>query len=583
MNYVNQHALVLGLGESGLAVARWLIYCGARLRVADTRGIQAVEKNLSLLRLISTDSEFIGHNVFSVTLLDDIDFIIVSPGLKPKHDLAVFTTAVIQRRIPIWSEIELFAQALVVLRKERAYIPKILAITGTNGKTTVASLTNMLCQQAGLRSVVAGNISPAILEVLRQELMKDNKQNKFINKQHKIIVLPKEIIKYRQLTLNFLIAVYKSNTFLNKTVKILDVMENFHKNHITFFPSKFTLPVIKFTKNYISTLPEVWILELSSFQLHSTKSLQADAATVLNITQDHLDWHDNMGEYIADKAKIFGKNTIRVLNRNDMLVMKMATSTVPVITFGIDEPDTVDNFGLINVNNKLWLSHGISIKNTKNFQLNKNLSTHSQELIEFLFLINRLIPVDALQIRGVHNAMNALAALALCQAIGLSLITLLQGLCDYTGQPHRIELVANIQGVDYYDDSKSTNVDATVAALNSFGCFNKLNRLLLIIGGEGKGQDFTSLIAPLKKYSRVVLLIGHNVTRIRDTLISAKIKFIDCFTLEKAVWISNKLAKTGDIVLLSPACGSLDMFHNYIHRAQVFITAVRKLALLSQK
>lgn len=597
INYINQRALVLGLGESGLAAAQWLIYCGARVRVADTRGFEATRKNLSILRLTSTDTEFIGHHVFSITLLDDIDFIVVSPGLKPDRDFSALTTTIIQQGIPVLSEIELFAQALIILRKERAYIPKVLAITGTNGKTTVASLTNTLCQHAGFKSVVAGNISPAVLEVLRQELIQDDKRNKLIDKQYKAIVIPEEIIKYKeilfmslvlekdkQLILNCLTAICESGLFFNTAIEILNFIQNLCKNNTAFFLSKFILSMIKSVSIYVGILPEIWVLELSSFQLHATESLQADAATVLNITEDHLDWHNNMSAYISDKAKIFGKNTIRILNRNDVSVMQMNKSTVPVITFGLDEPNIVDSFGLSNVNNKLWLSNGILIKIKKKLKKYKYYKNNQQKLTRFLFSINRLVPIDMLKIYGLHNAMNALAALALCHAIHLPLVTLLPSLCNYVGQSHRIELVANIRGVKYYNDSKATNISATLAALNSLGCNNhKLHRdLLLIIGGDGKGQDFTSLIMPLKKYCRVVLLIGHNMTRIhiRNAFMLSGIKLIDCFTLENAVWIASKFAKVGDIVLLSPACGSLDMFRNYIQRAEVFVTTVHKLTLL---
>ena len=237
MNYKGKHALVLGLGESGLAMAQWLVHCGATVRVADTRD---VPERLGHLREQVPAADFIG-GTFAPSLLDGMDFVAVSPGLMPEGELAEILPAASERQIPVWSEIELFAQALAALHEERAYAPKVIAITGTNGKTTVTSLTGLLCRRAGLSVQVAGNISPAALDVLREAIA-------------------------------------------------------------------------------LEALPQAWVLELSSFQLHSTYSLQADAATVLNVTQDHLDWHGSMEAYAADKARIFGAKTIRVLNRDDARV-----------------------------------------------------------------------------------------------------------------------------------------------------------------------------------------------------------------------------------------------------------------------
>jgi len=184
-----------------------------------------------------------------------------------------------------------------------------------------------------------------------------------------------------------------------------------------------------------------------------------------------------------------------------------------------------------------------------------------------------------LRIRGLHNALNALAALALCRAIDLPLAPLLHGLREYTGEPHRVELITTIQDVEYYDDSKGTNVGATVAALNGLGHGGKPNRLLLIAGGDGKGQDFSPLAEPLSKYGRAVFLIGRDAPAIRAAVADTGIDLIDCTTLEEAVEKAGQMAQPGEAVLLSPACASLDMFRNYAHRAQVFVDAVRELAL----
>ena len=189
------------------------------------------------------------------------------------------------------------------------------------------------------------------------------------------------------------------------------------------------------------------------------------------------------------------------------------------------------------------------------------------------------MPVDALKIRGLHNAANGLAALALCRAADLPLANLLHGLRDYTGEPHRVELVTTIREVEYYDDSKGTNVGATVAALNGLGHGGKPNRLLLIAGGDGKGQDFSPLAEPLSKYGRAVFLIGRDAGVIRSAVADSGVELIDCATLEEAVEKAADMAQGGDAVLLSPACASLDMFRNYAHRAEVFVDAVREVAL----
>ncbi len=503
MNYTDKNVLVLGLGESGLAMALWLAYCGARIRVVDTRGAQVVNERLHQLRTAVPEAEFIDVAELTSDLLIDMDFVAVSPGLVPDKDLSLVVPAAEKLGIPLWSEIELFAQALAALRERQGYTPKILAITGTNGKTTVTRLTGMLCQRAGLDVRVAGNISPSVLDVLRALLMQE-----------------------------------------------------------------------------IENLPQAWILELSSFQLHMTYTLAPDAAAVLNLTQDHLDWHGSMEAYAVDKARIFGEHTIRILNRDDALVMKLAAtdSDSMISTFGMEVPDQVDNFGLVNDNGMLWLAYAIAQDDEEKPEGRRRKKNQEEHAVASV-MIQRLMPVDALKIRGVHNAMNALAALALCRSIGLSLASLLHGLRDYPGEPHRVELVATIRDVEYYDDSKGTNVGATVAALNGLGHGGKPNRLLLIAGGDGKGQDFSPLLEPVSKYSRAVFLIGRDTPAIRAVLEATGIVLIDCLTLEEAVQKAGQMAQPGDAVLLSPACASFDMFDNYAHRARVFVEAVREFAL----
>ncbi|MGZ5819578.1 MAG: UDP-N-acetylmuramoyl-L-alanine--D-glutamate ligase, partial [Burkholderiaceae bacterium] len=292
---------------------------------------------------------------------------------------------------------------------------------------------------------------------------------------------------------------------------------------------------------------------------------------------DHLDWHGDMQAYAADKARIFGATAIRVLNRDDEIVMKMASPLAPVITFGSDEPEHANCLGLVSENGMQWLSVAVPDEegDTRKTRRKKDSA------VELPTSINRLMPADALKIRGQHNAVNALAALALGRAIGLPFARLLHGLREYKGEPHRVELVATIGGVEYYDDSKGTNVGATVAALNGLGAQHggSGKPLILIAGGDGKGQDFAPLAEPVGKYVRAVLLIGKDAAAIRAAVADPEVDVSDCATLEEAVQAAAKLAQPSDIVLLSPACASLDMFKNYAHRAEVFVGAVHEIAL----
>ncbi len=497
MDFSGKHVLILGLGESGLAMAQWLLRCGAKLRVADTR---SAPDRLVALQQLSSEIEFLSGD-FQQNLLDGIDVIAVSPGLSPLHELAVIVPEAQLREIPVWGEVELFALALAELKQSQHYQPKVIAITGTNGKTTVTSLTGLLCERAGLTVKVAGNISPAMLDVLRETLD-------------------------------------------------------------------------------ANALPQVWVLELSSFQLHTSFSLQADVATVLNITQDHLDWHGDLAAYCKDKARIFGTDTIQLLNRDDALVMAMLNAgsalQATAITFGVSAPERDGDFGLLDEHGMTWLALAIADEDDQIPGRRKK-----KDYVAPPVVVNRLMPADALKIRGQHNAANALAALALCRAIDLPLAPLLHGLRDYTGESHRVELVTTIAGVDYIDDSKGTNVGATVAALKGLGreVAGSGKKIILIAGGEGKGQDFSPLADPVERYTKAVLMIGKAAQEIRTAIQLVGAELYDFATLEEAVQAAANMALEGDIVLLSPACASMDMFRNYAHRAQVFIDAVREIGM----
>lgn len=308
------------------------------------------------------------------------------------------------------------------------------------------------------------------------------------------------------------------------------------------------LPVLEALDNRetLDREPDVWVLELSSFQLETTSSLLPDAATVLNISQDHMDRYANLDDYAAAKARIFAGNGVQVLNRDDAMVMAMALPNRNRISFGID-PQAAENavppgFGLTRRKDRLWLAEGEEA----------------------------LLPVDKLPIAGLHNAANALAALALCRAIGLTYDGLVPALKTFEGLPHRVQRVGELAGRTFYDDSKGTNVGATAAALTGFTV-----PVVLIAGGDGKGQDFSPLRDAVVN-TRAVVLIGRD-----GPLLAAAIgdacPVHRAETMEQAVQLAYELSKPGDAVLLSPACASWDMFRNYAHRAEVFIAAVHEL------
>lgn len=486
--------LVLGLGESGLAIARWCARHGCRLRIADTR---EAPPNLAALQAEGIDAEFVG-GAFTPALLDGgIEIVGLSPGLSPLEPaLAALVTAANERGIAVWGELEFFAQALRALGTS-GYQPKVLAITGTNGKTTTTSLTGLLCQRAGRKVAVAGNISPAMLDRLANAIDE-------------------------------------------------------------------------------TALPDVWVLELSSFQLETARTFAPDAAAILNITQDHLDWHGSFDAYAQAKGRIFGATTTRVLNRDDAAVMKFAPAAGAAdaprtVTFGLNEPVQDGDYGLSRDNGIAWLVEAVDrdapdeVTTTRR----RKRDAHTPDIAQ-----KRLMPADALRIRGLHNAANALAAFALARAIDLPAAPLLHALREYRGEAHRVEVIATIDDVDYVDDSKGTNVGATVAALDGLA-----QKIVLIAGGDGKGQDFAPLVAPVARWCRAVMLIGRDAPAIRDTLAETGVPLADHATLEGAVHAAADLAEPGDAVLLSPACASLDMFRNYAHRADVFRAAVDEIAI----
>ena len=457
MHLQGKHVLILGLGESGLAAALWCDRQGARLRVADTR---TNPPSLEELKCRLANANF-RTGEFDKSLLDGIDLLVLSPGLSPGILVVIHARA---QGIPVVGEIELFAWALSELKQ---HVP-VLAITGTNGKTTTTTLTGHLIASTGRSVGIAGNISPAALTAL------------------------------------------------------MDFQDR-------------------------GALPQAWVLELSSFQLETTETLNATAATVLNISDDHLDRYIDLNDYALTKTRIFQGEGAQILNRDDARVRRMAIPGRRLISFGTDAPADANDFGLRQNRGETWLVQGSRF----------------------------LMPVSELPIAGLHNAANALAALALCTAIGIDAVSLLPALRSFTGLAHRVEKVTTLAGVTYYDDSKGTNVGATVAALEGLGGVG--TKSVVILGGDGKGQDFTPLKAAVAAHARAVVLIGRDGPLIGTAIDGCNVPALNATDMDDAVRQCATLAQSGDAVLLSPACASYDMFRNYGHRAEVFRAAVGAL------
>ena len=463
--------LVLGLGASGKAAARYYSSRGFDVSASDTRGltaaVQAFLKELANLRFLGAELPGEAASEFSEVM--------ISPGLSPQFSVyAPLIEEARRRGIPVVGEIELFARELANLKKAEGYCPKIIGITGTNGKTTTTMLSTAIVQESGVSAVAAGNVGPNALAEL--------------DAHHKA-----------------------------------------------------------------GTLPEVWVLELSSFQLETTFSLHCDSAALLNITEDHIDWHGSLEKYAQAKRKIFGKDTVRVLNRMDPKSLACAdgVSHALVHTFGEDAPRVIGDFGLSEVGALVWLSDC--------------LHSASPEL---------LIPMNALRIRGMHNAMNALAATALTYSIGVPMDSILRTLREYRGEPHRVQLILTSQGIDYVDDSKGTNVGATEAALKGFG----KNKVVLILGGDGKGQDFSPLKSAVREHAKAVVFIGRDAPQIEKEVASVGLSVAHAKTMREAVRLCRDFAKEGDTILLSPACASWDMFKDYADRSAQFVEAAREIA-----
>lgn len=457
LHWQDAKVLVLGLGDTGLAMTRWLARHGARVRVADSRPNPPHAQTLAR----ELPDVPVSTGAFRASLFEDLDAIAISPGVDRRDTAIASATAA---GIPVVGDVEIFANAFRTLAaRQGVAAPKVLAITGSNGKSTVTAMTGEAARSSGYSTVVAGNIGLPVLDALT-------------------------------------------------------AIENGEP------------------------MPDVFVLELSSFQLESTSSLDPDAATVLNVTEDHLDRYDSMADYAAAKARIFQGAGVQVLNRDDILSAGMARVGRTVNTFGLEAPNSNRDWGLVE---KSILARGS----------------------------DRLMCVDELPVTGLHNALNALATLALGAAVGMNANAMVDGLKRFRGLPHRVEKVSEIGGVTFYDDSKGTNVGATVAALTGMTV-----PVVLIAGGDGKGQDFSPLAPAVSAHARAVVTIGRDAPLIEKVLAGSAVRVTRAETLEEAVAAAHRLSRPGDAVLLSPACASYDMFRSYVHRAQVFIAAVASLA-----
>jgi UDP-N-acetylmuramoylalanine--D-glutamate ligase len=447
--YQGRHAVVLGLGMTGLSLARHLARHGADVRVADTRSDPPNRAALaSALPQVPLQT-----GEFSEATFDGADIIAISPGVSQHHPAI---RAAVEAGVEIVGDIELFARALPADQK-------VLAVTGTNGKSTVASLAGALTQASGLSTIVAGNIGHAVLDALA-------------------------------------------------------------------------------TIEAGAAWPNVFVLELSSYQLETTTSLRLVAAAVLNVSPNHMDRYAGIADYAEAKARIFARANVQVLNRDDPIVRLMRWPGRTAQTFGESVPLSEEEWGLVERADGAWLARGGEL----------------------------LMQASRLALVGRHNAQNALAALALASSLARIGRPMLEALAGFRGLAHRMTPIVEAEGVLYVDDSKGTTVAATQAALAGIG-----RPVVLIAGGDGKGQGFAPLRASVERTCRAVLLIGRDAPQIARALEGSAVRVEMPGTLGAAVERAIDLAVPGDAVLLSPACASLDQFRDYAERGRRFAEFVR--------
>ena len=443
--------LIAGLGKTGHSIARYLQRRNTSFVAFDTRTTPA--------GVVEFNAEFPGVDVYSASLpaalYKQLGAIISSPGVALDHPVM---QAAIEMGIPVLGDIECFA---------REVNAPVIAITGTNGKSTVTTLVGEMAVAAGLSVAVAGNIGTPVLDLLDDAVHYD-----------------------------------------------------------------------------------LWVLELSSFQLDLTSSLAPVAATILNVTPDHLDRHHDLAAYVAAKQRVYHNARFLLYNREDNLTTPVEDDTPDAhsSSFGLDAPrEKTIEWGLIKDGTTHYLAYG-------------------QE---------KLMPVDALRIKGRHNWSNALAACALAHAAGIGFTPMIDVLQRFSGLPHRSQWVRTLDGVDWINDSKGTNIGATISAISGIGG-SMQGKIILIAGGQGKGADFSELRTPMTDYVRSLVLIGEDADKMEQAL-SASVQVLRAPSLDDAVNMARFEAKPGDVVLLSPACASLDMFRDFNHRGDVFTAMVNAL------
>ncbi len=441
----DQFRIVVGLGKSGMSLVRFLAQQGVRFAVADTRA------NPPELATLQRDYPQVDVRCGEL----DVDFLCRASELYVSPGLALATPTLQQaaaRGVKMSGDIELFAR--------HAKAP-IIAITGSNAKSTVTTLVGEMAAAAGKKVAVGGNLGTPALDLLSDDI-------------------------------------------------------------------------------------ELYVLELSSFQLETTDQLNAEVATCLNISEDHMDRYAGMPQYHLAKHRIFRGARQVVVNRDDALSRPLIADQVPCWEFGLGKPD-FKRFGLVEEGGEKHLA----------------------------FQFEALLPTSALKIRGAHNQSNALAALALGHAAGLPMAPMLATLQTFAGLAHRCQWVRELRGVSYYDDSKATNVGAALAAIEGLGA-DISGKLVLIAGGDGKGADFSALKGPVAKFCRAVVLLGRDAELLAAALGDAA-PLVRVQTLDEAVQRAAELAQSGDAVLLSPACASLDMFKNFEERGRLFAQAAEGL------
>ncbi|VTU22201.1 UDP-N-acetylmuramoylalanine--D-glutamate ligase [Variovorax sp. PBS-H4] len=569
----DQHVLILGLGISGLAMARWCARHGAKVTVADTR---ESPPQLDALRAGVPDAVFVGGPL-SAALIEGtaVRAVYRSPGLSPAS-IAVVVDAARAVGLPVGGELDLFAAALADLRvaeqTQEAAPPAEPPPDAAHEPLQPGDAPET--PEAARAEQAAGDDPQLGTEPGSEPMPTPVEDDDDAEAPTPVPVpVPPAPKGYEPAVL----AVTGTNGKTTVTALTGQLVARAGKTVAVAGNIGPTLLDTLAAHIDAGTLPEVWVLELSSFQLDGVQGFEPTAATVLNVTQDHLDWHGDMAAYAAAKARIFGSKSIVVLNREDDAVMAMKPAPVklakgqaprPVVTFGAGMPLRPGDYGIERVHGMAWLVRALEADET---QKRKRGAAVEEEEIH----IQRLMPADALRIRGRHNALNALAALALATAAGCQLGPMLYGLREYRGEPHRVEPVTIVDEVEFFDDSKGTNVGATVAALNGLG---EERRVVVILGGDGKGQDFAPLAAPVRQYARAVVLIGRDAPLIEAALASTGVPLLHAASMEEAVKAAAGRAHPGDAVLLSPACASFDMFKDYAHRAAVFCDAVQDWA-----